>query len=323
MSGISDAYASHDLASIDHAVPADQHPAAVYIARLAPGSRRTMREALDTIAGILSGEESNAELLPWHLLHYQHTQAVRVALAERYAPATANKMLAALRGVLKESWRLGQMNAEDYTRAIDLETVKGTTLPRGRALQHGEIGAILAACCVDGSPAGYRDAAIFALLYAAGLRRSEIAALDLNDVDVETGELRIRAAKGHKDRTVYANNGSLDALADWLKVRGDEPGPLFCPINKGGRLLMQQMTPQVVRFMLVKRAKQAGVKDCSPHDLRRTFIGDLLDSGADIVTVQHMAGHSNVQTTARYDRRGEAAKKKAAHLLHVPYLRAG
>ncbi len=304
-------------------VSADQHPAAVYIARLAPGSRRTMREALDTIAVILSGRASNAESLPWHLLRYQHTQAVRTSLAERYAPATANKMLAALRGVLKESWRLGQMGAEEYHRAVDLETVKGTTLPRGRALQHREIGAILSACCADEKLAGYRDAAIFALLYAAGLRRSEIAALDLNDVDVETGELRIRAAKGHKDRTVYANNGSLDALADWLKVRGDEPGPLFCPINKGGRLLMQQMTPQVVRFMLVKRAKQAGVKDCSPHDLRRTFIGDLLDSGADIVTVQHMAGHSNVQTTARYDRRGEAAKKKAAHLLHVPYSRAG
>jgi integrase len=73
--------------------------------------------------------------------------------------------------------------------------------------------------------------------------------------------------------------------------------------------------------MLRKRAEEARVKEFSPDDFRRTFVSDLLDAGADIVTVSKMAGHPSVQTTARYDRWPEEAKQRVAGSLHVPYNR--
>ena len=79
------------------------------------------------------------------------------------------------------------------------------------------------------------------------------------------------------------------------------------------------MTSQAIYNMLAKRAEEASIKNFSPHDVRRTFISHLLDAGADIATVSEMAGHANIQTTARYDRRPEEARRKVAELLHVPY----
>ena len=83
------------------------------------------------------------------------------------------------------------------------------------------------------------------------------------------------------------------------------------------------MSDQAVYLELKKRAKQARVKGFSPHDLWRTFASEMLDAGADISTVQKMMGHADPATTARYDRRGEEAKRKAASLLHFPYPRVG
>jgi site-specific recombinase XerD len=301
--------------------PADLHPAAVYLARLAPGSRRTMRAALDLVARTLTSGAADAQTLNWAGVRYQHGQAVRSGLAERYKPATVNKALSALRGVLREAWRLGLVSSENYRRAVDLEAVKGESLPPGRALSAGELKALLGACSADVSAAGARDAALLALLYGGGLRRSEAVALDVSDYDVASGMLVVRHGKGNRDRVVYATNGAADALADWLAVRGEEAGPLFLPVNKGGVVGGHRLTGQAVLYILRRRAQQGGVTRLTPHDLRRTFISDLLDLGADISTVQRLAGHAQVTTTTRYDRRGEATRRKASELLHVPYER--
>jgi site-specific recombinase XerD len=296
-----------------------QNPAAVYLGSLATGSRRTMQGALDTMAAILG--DFDAFSCPWSHLRFQHTAALRSQLAERYAAATANKMLSALRGVLKAAWRLGQMDAEDYTRAVDVGSMTGETLPAGRAIEAGELAALLKTCTADTTAAGARDAALLALLYSCGLRRAEATALDLSDYNPTTGAMTVRG-KRNKERLAHVVNGSRLALADWLAIRGDDAGPLFLAVNKGGTIRHgQRLSTQAIYNAVQRRAAEAGVENVSCHDFRRTFVGDLLDAGADIATVQRLAGHASVNTTARYDRRPEEAKRKAAELLHVPYTR--
>ncbi len=307
-----------DLA-LGRPVPPDQRPARVYLARLGEGSRRTMRTALETLATLLTGDRCDADTLDWSRIRYQHTAALRAVLLERYQPATANKHLAALRGVLREAWQLGQIGAEDYHRAVNVRVVKATTLPRGRALTRRELRALFRVCQQDVRPSGARDAALLAVLYGAGLRRSEVVGLDVADYELETGTLTIRAAKGRKDRLAYTTNGSRAALGAWLNLRATEPGPLFWPVDQAGRMTARQMTSQSILEILERRARQAHVARFSPHDLRRTFISDLLDAGADITTVAALAGHANVTTTARYDRRGEETRRRTAELLVVPF----
>jgi site-specific recombinase XerD len=297
----------------------DRHPVTVYLGRLATHSRRTMRYALDSIASELTRDRCDAMSLDWSRVRYQHTAAVRAVLAEKLAPASVNLFLSALRGVLKECWRLQYVTAEDYQRAADLPSVRGTTLPRGRALVMGELRQLFDHMSDDPRPAGARDAAMLAVLYGAGLRRSELVALDLADYNPETSEVRVRRGKGRKARVCYAPAGCVLALDGWVQVRGIDPGPLFCPINKKDRITIRRLTDQAVMYVLEQRGRKTKTKHFSPHDLRRTFIGDLLDAGADIATVQQLAGHASVVTTARYDRRGEATRKKAAELLFVPF----
>jgi integrase len=278
-----------------------------------------MRGALDTIAALLAGEPTDARTFPWGTLTYGETAGVRAALAARYAPVTASKMLAALRGVLREAWRLGEMDAERYYRAVDLPAVRGTTVPRGRALGADELGALFAICATDSIPAGVPDGALLAVLYGAGLRRAEVVALERTDYDATGGALTVRAGKGQRARRVYLSAAGRDALAAWLRLRGVEPGALFWPIDKAGQSQPRHMSAHAVRAILCKRTAQASVATCSPHDFRRTFVSDLLAAGVDLVTVQEVAGHAHVTTTARYDRRGEARKRRAAEQLRVPY----
>ena len=131
------------------------------------------------MARILSNGRADCFELDWSKVRYQHTALVRSQLMDGYSPATANRMLSALRGTLEQAWLLGQMSAEDYHRAAHLKPIIGETVPAGRALSTKEISALLQDCINDKRPIGRRDAAVIAVMYSGGLRRAEVAKLDL------------------------------------------------------------------------------------------------------------------------------------------------
>ncbi len=291
---------------------------------------------------------------PWAAVRTQHASTVRTVLADRFSYRTANKMLSALRQVLgvartlvRQAGQLAQARAatiDDQLRislhsqnlqdaltdaiaaAEKVTGADGTSqAERGRALTYGELMALLGACAGDTSPAGVRDAALVALFRVAGLRRAEMADLDLANYEPKTRFLTV-VGKRNKTRVVpVEDSGAQGALADWLHVRGLEPGALFTRIDRaaGGLHVVtaERLTAEGIYYILEERRIQAGIEPFTPHDLRRTFAGDLFDAGVDTVTVQKLMGHGSPITTAGYDRRGVEVKRKAVGALHVPYTR--
>jgi site-specific recombinase XerD len=131
--------------------------------------------------------------------------------------------------------------------------------------------------------------------------------------------------KGGKTRMAYPGVAATAAVEAWLEIRhahgtADAGGPLFVPITRHAQVVVRPLTDKALYLVLQKRAGEAGLATLSPHDFRRTFVGDLLDSGADLATAQQLAGHASPTTTARYDRRGERTKREAAGRLAVPFV---
>jgi len=107
-------------------------------------------------------------------------------------------------------------------------------------------------------------------------------------------------------------------LSAWIDLRGTTPGPLFCAIDRAGNLRAgRPLTGEAIRQLLQRRAAVAGLASVTPHDLRRSYAGDLLDAGADLPAVQQLLGHASPATTSRYDRRGDRARRAAAERLHL------
>jgi len=289
----------------DSAVSAAQRrPFLSYLARLGPGSRETMAGCLATIC------RDDPSAFAWERLRREHTLVIRGWLVERYAPATAAKHLAALRGVLREAWRSGLLDGDAFARATDLPAVRGGSARKGRHVTPAEIRAVLDYCAHDGVR-GARNAAVVALLYGAGLRVHEAVAACDDHLSVDLRSVTVRG-KGARLRTAYFVGGADALLRRWLEARGaDLPSSPILREVRRGVVGASTLTTQALAETCARLARKAVIEPFTPHDLRRTHATKLLHAGVDVLIVQRQLGHANVRTTSIYDYRPDLAQADA------------
>lgn len=294
------------------------NPALAYLLSLpSPRSRRTMASYLRRVASRAGAK--GIEDCRWTEMRRPHIQAVLDWLQrEGRAPNTVNTYLAALKGVALEAWTLGLIETDAYLHIKHVRSVRGSRLPKGRALEQGEIEALLKTCSGDGRGiAAARDEAIITLMLGCGPRRSEVVGLDVGNIDWREGSVRV-LGKGNKERLVFLPERTERSLHRWVRVvRGDHPGPLFTRIRRHGDNTGERLSDQAIYHILQVRGREAGLEEFSPHDLRRTFATRLLDNGEDLVTVKELMGHASVTTTQDYDRRGRQRLKEASRRLRL------
>lgn len=283
-------------------------------------SRRTYESRLRAVAQVLGFEDLRQ--VPWENLRYEHVLKIREYLYRqgKKSYASVNATLSALRATAKAAFNLDRMSADDLGRIMNVKMIRDSRDLAGREVKLGELEALVRVCVEDDSAAGARDATILGLLYICGLRRMEVATLDVQQFNVDEFVIRI-IGKGNKERLVYPDTGTQAALADWLKVRGEFEGPLLLAIRKNGAIDYRngRLSDQAIYNVIKKRSQQAGVSSCSPHDFRRSFATELLRRDKDILTVQRLLGHASPKTTERYDRRTHDEDRRATEVMHLPY----
>jgi integrase/recombinase XerC len=204
-------------------------------------------------------------------------------------PSSIERRLAALRSWLRFLVRRGVLAANPA------RDVRSPRVPRKLAgfLPIDEAMALVDARAIGGARRE-RDLAIVELLWASGVRVSELAGLDLDDIDRPRSTLRVLGKGGH-ERVVPFGRSAARALDAYVARRGPAVGPLF--LNARGRRLTARSMHAIVR----RAARAAGLtRRVSPHTLRHTFATHLLDAGADLRMIQELLGHRRLSTTQRY-----------------------
>jgi len=229
-----------------------------------------------------------------------------------YKARSTARLLSGLRGFYRFLLR-EQLISRDPTLQVDLPQL-GRPLPK--SLSEADVEALLAAPELD-DPIGLRDRAMLEVLYACGLRVSELIGLTLEQVNLRQGVLRV-FGKGSKERLVPLGEEAIAWIERYSKearpfLLDGKPSDVLFPSQRG-----EQMTRQTFWYRIKHQAKVAGIsKSLSPHTLRHAFATHLLNHGADLRVVQMLLGHSDLSTTQIYTHIARA-RLQELHAQHHP-----
>jgi integrase/recombinase XerD len=227
-------------------------------------------------------------------------------------PRSTARQLSSFRRFFRFLLRDGAVR-EDPTAQIAMPKI-GRSLPR--SLSEGEVDALLQAPTVT-DPLGHRDRTMLEVLYATGLRVSELVNLMHQQVNLNQGVIRI-VGKGNRERLIPLGDESARWLADFVRgprteILLERQSDYLFPTRRGER-----MTRQAFWHIIKRYARKAGVaKELSPHTLRHAFATHLLNHGADLRVVQMLLGHSDLSTTQIYTHVARE-RMKELHAAHHP-----
>lgn len=290
-------------------------PLALYLGRLAPNSRRSIQSQLNKVADIMEWPPDSAED-KFHLVDYPLACEIKVRLSEHGSSAKSiNRAMSAIRNVVKVGVLMGLVSENQLIQLSAIKHQKAAQ-HQGNPLNAKQVRDLFLHLSQNATAIGLRNQAIFALLLGAGLRRSELAALKVQDLALEEANLVVQKGKGNKRRTAFLPSWCIHHVHEWLEKRNNTKGYLFNPVNKSGRVNVKRpITTESVYLLVRDTTKQLGIGKVSPHDLRRTYITRLLEQDIDLNTVRMMAGHEDISTTVIYDKRDNKVMQKAAATL--------
>jgi integrase/recombinase XerD len=214
---------------------------------------------------------------------------------KKYAPATVARKVAAVKSFFHYLVAENVLPS-DPTATLDSPRV-GRSLPR--AISEDEVDALLAEPAKDTSAEGVRDKAMLELLYATGMRVSELVSLNMDDVSLASGYIRCFGKNG-KERTIPTHPEAIAALETYIKearprlISSPDEQALF--VNHRGT----RLTRQGFWLIIKEYARKAGIQEITPHTLRHSFATHMLNNGANLRDVQELLGHASITTTQIY-----------------------
>ncbi len=289
------------------------NPVETYLSSLGSAySVKTSERAIKKMCELLSGNNCYFAF-DWGDLDYSKISKLKVNLNELgLAASSINTYIAILKSVAKEVWRQRLISTRDYFHIQQITRLRSERVLSGRSLSPDEIEFYISRCIKGGSVLDLRNAAIFSLAYGAGLRSHELSEVDLDNYQ---GDFIRIIGKGNKERINPVPKQTQALLKRWIAKRGIHEGALFLRITSGGNVTNKRLSRRGFWCIFNYMVKKYSGPRFTPHDLRRSFATNLLEADIDVFTVQSLMGHTNCDTTKRYDMRDLKTKADAVKLL--------